>query len=81
MLLAEGKVFAERLKTRGKEVGYRVVPEAKHAWDKPLPFNPPENLGVEYGEAVRVMSKWLGAEDVDTNGHVTDESVPEGVEV
>lgn len=81
MLLAEGKVFAERLKNRGKEVGYRVVPEAKHAWDKPLPFNPPENLGVEYGEAVRVMAKWLGAEDVDTNGNLTDESVPEGVEV
>lgn len=81
MLLAEGKVFAERLKNRGKEVGYRVVPEAKHAWDKPLPFNPPENLGVEYGEAVRVMAKWLGAEDVDTNGNLTDESVPGGVEV
>lgn len=82
MLLAEGKIFAERLKARGKEVGYRVVPEAKHAWDKPLPFNPPENLGVEYGEAVRAMAKWLGAEDVDNgNGNLTDESVPEGVQV
>lgn len=81
MLLAEGKVFAQRLKTRGKEVGYRVVPEAKHAWDKPLPFNPPENLGVEYGEAVRVMAKWLGSEDVETNGNLTDESVPEGIQV
>jgi acetyl esterase/lipase len=81
MLLAEGKAFAERLKSRGKEVGYRVVPEAKHAWDKPLPFTPPENLGVEYGEAVRAMAEWLGAEETDTNGDLTDESVPEGVQV
>ncbi|POS80105.1 lipase 2 [Diaporthe helianthi] len=82
MLLAEGKIFAERLRARGKEVGYRVVPEAKHAWDKPLPFSPPDNLGVEYGEAVRAMAKWLGAEDVDSgNGNLTDESVPEGVQV
>ncbi|KAJ0116810.1 hypothetical protein J7T55_009961 [Diaporthe amygdali] len=81
MLLAEGKIFAERLKARGKEVGHRVVPEAKHAWDKPLPFNPPDSLGVEYAEAVRVMAKWLGAEDGDTSGNLTDESVPEGIQV
>ncbi|KAI3394831.1 hypothetical protein diail_2168 [Diaporthe ilicicola] len=82
MLLAEGTIFAERLRARGKEVGHRVVKEAKHAWDKPLPFAPPESLGVEYGEAVRVMAKWLGAEDVDTSGgDLTDESVPEGIQV
>lgn len=60
MLLAEGQRFAERLRNRRKEVGVRVVSEAKHAWDKPLPFNPPDSLGVEYGEAVRAMANWLG---------------------
>ncbi|ROW07202.1 hypothetical protein VMCG_03947 [Cytospora schulzeri] len=89
MLLAEGKRFANRLKKRGKEVGVRVVSEAKHAWDKPPPFNPPESLGVEYGEAVRAMANWLGdvrddgsgreyssGKDV-SSGNVTDETVPE----
>ncbi|KUI61237.1 hypothetical protein VP1G_08423 [Cytospora mali] len=68
MLLAEGKRFAERLKTRGKEVGVRIVSEAKHAWDKPLPFNPPESMGVEYGEAVRAMASWLGEVRDDGSG-------------
>lgn len=91
MLLAEGKRFADRLRTRGKEVGVRVVSEAKHAWDKPLPFNPPESLGVEYGEAVRAMAAWLGEVRDDgsgrdyssgggkeySSGNLTDETLPE----
>lgn len=68
MLLAEGKRFAERLRERKKEVGHRVVGGAKHAWDKPLPFTPPENLGVEYGEAVRVMAGWIGREEGNGSG-------------
>jgi acetyl esterase/lipase len=83
MLLAEGKRFADRLEKRGKEVGVRVVSEAKHAWDKPLPFNPPESLGVEYGEAVRAMATWLGEVRDDgsgregSSGNLTDETLPE----
>lgn len=68
MLLAEGKRFAERVQGRGKELGYRVVKEAKHAWDKPLPFSPPESMGVEYAEAVRAMARWLGTEDGNNSG-------------
>lgn len=68
MLLAEGKRFAERVRGRGKELGYRVVKEAKHAWDKPLPFSPPESMGVEYAEAVRAMARWLGTEDGNNSG-------------
>lgn len=68
MLLAEGRRFAERVQNRGKEVGYRVVKEAKHAWDKPLPFTPPESMGTEYAEAVRAMARWLGTEDGNNSG-------------
>lgn len=68
MLLAEGKRFAERVQARGKPLGYRVVKEAKHAWDKPPPFSPPESMGVEYAEAVRVMARWLGTEDGNNSG-------------
>lgn len=68
MLLAEGKRFVARLEDRKKTIGYRVVKEAKHAWDKPLPFSPPANMGVEYGEAVRVMAEWLGKEEGNGSG-------------
>lgn len=68
MLLAEGRRFVDRLRARGRDVGYRVVEGAKHAWDKPLPFSPPENLGVEYGEAVRVMAGWIGREEGNGSG-------------
>ena len=89
MLLAEGQRFADRLRARGKDVGVRVVSEAKHAWDKPPPFNPPESLGVEYGEAVRAMASWLGEVRDDgsgreyssgkdiSSGNVTDETLHE----
>lgn len=68
MLLAEGKRFAERLRSRGKDVGHRIVEGAKHAWDKPLPFSPPDNMGIEYGEAVRVMADWIGREEGNGSG-------------
>lgn len=68
MLLAEGRRFVDRLERRGKDVGYRVVEGAKHAWDKPLPFSPPENMGTEYGEAVRAMAKWIGREEGNGSG-------------
>lgn len=68
MLLAEGKRFAERVQNRDKKIEYRVVKEAKHAWDKPLPFSPPESMGTEYAEAVRAMARWLGTEDGNNSG-------------
>lgn len=83
MLLAEGKRFVSRLEGREKTVGYRVVKEAKHAWDKPLPFSPPANMGMEYGEAVRVMAEWLGREEGNGSGEdvrtqaLREEVVPE----
>lgn len=83
MLLAEGKRFVARLEDRKKTVGYRVVKEAKHAWDKPLPFSPPSNMGEEYGEAVRVIAGWLGKEEGNGSGDdlrtqpVRDDVVPE----
>lgn len=83
MLLAEGKRFVARLEDRKKTVGYRVVKEAKHAWDKPLPFSPPANMGEEYGEAVRVIAGWLGKEEGNGSGEdlqpqsVRDDVVPE----
>ncbi|PSR75068.1 Alpha/Beta hydrolase protein [Coniella lustricola] len=65
MLLAEGRRFHERLVKRGKQVGVREVEGARHAWDKPngLLYSPPESMGVEYGEAVRVMADWIGREE------------------
>lgn len=91
MLLAEGKRFADRLTKRGKEHGVRIVSGAKHAWDKPPPFNAPESMGVEYGEAVRAMATWLGdvrddgvgrkcsssGKEYSSSGNVTDDTVPE----
>lgn len=74
MLLAEGKRFVSRLEGRKKEVGWRLVEGAKHAWDKPLPFSPPSNLGVEYGEAVKVIARWLGKEE--GNGSGEEDSKP-----
>lgn len=80
MLLAEGKRFVTRLEERKKTVGYRVVKEAKHAWDKPLPFSPPANMGEEYGEAVRVMADWLGKEEGNGSGEdLRSQSVRENV--
>lgn len=79
MLLAEGKRFASRLEDRKKTIGYRVVKEAKHAWDKPLPFSPPANMGVEYGEAVRVMAGWLGREEGNGSGEDVTPSTREAV--
>lgn len=65
MLLAEGRRFHERLVKRGKKVGVREVKGARHAWDKPngLLYNPPESMGVEYAEAVRVLAEWIGKEE------------------
>lgn len=65
MLLAEGRRFEGRMRERGKAVGSREVPGARHAWDKPngLLYSPPESMGREYAEAVRVMAGWIGREE------------------
>ncbi|KAF3763122.1 alpha/beta-hydrolase [Cryphonectria parasitica EP155] len=70
MLLAEGRRFYERLQARKKESGAREVEKAKHAWDKPsgLLYSPPESMGIEYGEAVRVMAGWIGREEGNGSG-------------
>lgn len=87
MLLAEGKRFAERLKRRpgkkAEDIGYRVVREAKHAWDKPPPFSPPESMGVEYAEAVRAIARWLGTEEGNNSGEslVKSEGIVQGTMV
>ncbi|KAI0003150.1 Alpha/Beta hydrolase protein [Xylariaceae sp. FL0662B] len=59
MLLTEGIVFAERLRTRGKTISVSVVNGEKHAWDKPPPLAPKETVGLEYGIAVGKMKEWL----------------------
>ncbi|KAI0596858.1 Alpha/Beta hydrolase protein [Biscogniauxia sp. FL1348] len=59
MLLAEGKLFAERLERRGKAVSVRVVEGAKHAWDKPLPLAPKQSVAVEYQKAIEAIKGWL----------------------
>ncbi|KAI1198710.1 Alpha/Beta hydrolase protein [Nemania serpens] len=59
MLLAEGKLFAERLENRGKKVSVRVVEGEKHAWDKPLPLGPKETVLFEYDIAMAAIKSWV----------------------
>ncbi|KAI5923628.1 Alpha/Beta hydrolase protein [Camillea tinctor] len=59
MLLAEGKLFAERLESRGKPVSVRVVEGEKHAWDKPLPLAPKQSVALEYEKAIESVKGWL----------------------
>ncbi|KAI0396015.1 Alpha/Beta hydrolase protein [Xylariaceae sp. FL0594] len=59
MLLAEGKLFAERLETRGKRVSVRVVEGEKHAWDKPLPLGPKVTVAFEYDIAIEAVKSWF----------------------
>ncbi|KAI1176991.1 Alpha/Beta hydrolase protein [Nemania sp. FL0916] len=60
MLLAEGKLFAERLENRGKTVSTRVVEDEKHAWDKPLPLSPKNTVSFEYDIAIAAIKSWFG---------------------
>ncbi|KAI1498170.1 Alpha/Beta hydrolase protein [Biscogniauxia marginata] len=59
MLLAEGKLFAERIAGRGKPVSVRVVEGEKHAWDKPLPLAPKQSVAAEYEKAIEAIRTWL----------------------
>ncbi|KAI1813235.1 Alpha/Beta hydrolase protein [Poronia punctata] len=61
MLLAEGKLFAERLENRGKQVSVRIVEGEKHAWDKPLPLGPKVTVAFEYDISLEVIKSWFGA--------------------
>ncbi|KAI1336020.1 Alpha/Beta hydrolase protein [Xylariaceae sp. FL0016] len=58
MLLAEGQIFAERIEGLGKTVSVRVVEDEKHAWDKPLPLAPKDNVSVEYDKAIGAIKSW-----------------------
>ncbi|KAJ3560422.1 hypothetical protein NPX13_g9306 [Xylaria arbuscula] len=59
MLLAEGRLFAERLEKRGKHISVRVLEGEKHAWDKPLPLAPKETVAFEYDIAVAAVKSWF----------------------
>jgi acetyl esterase/lipase len=52
MLTAEGKVFAERLKEKGKLADVRIVPDERHAFDKPPPMSLKDSAHLEYHAAV-----------------------------
>ncbi|KAI0023011.1 Alpha/Beta hydrolase protein [Xylariomycetidae sp. FL0641] len=58
MLLAEGRLFAERMEAQRKKVTVRVVEGEKHAWDKPLPLAPKESVANEYKEAIEAVKSW-----------------------
>ncbi|GAP91972.1 putative arylacetamide deacetylase [Rosellinia necatrix] len=59
MLLAEGKLFAERLEGRGRKVSVRVVEGEKHAWDKPMPLAPKESVTFEYDISMAAVKSWF----------------------
>ncbi|KAI0910819.1 Alpha/Beta hydrolase protein [Ustulina deusta] len=59
MVLAEGKLFAERLEKRGKKISVRVLEGEQHAWDKPLPLAPKDNVAFEYDIAIAAVKSWL----------------------
>ncbi|KAI0875972.1 Alpha/Beta hydrolase protein [Hypoxylon argillaceum] len=59
MLLAEGRLFAERLEGRGRQVSVRVVEGEKHAWDKPLPLGPKDTVMFEYDISIAAIKSWI----------------------
>lgn len=59
MLLAEGRLFAERLEKHEKKVSVRVVEDEKHAWDKPLPLAPKSSVAFEYGITIAAVKSWF----------------------
>ncbi|KAJ8108495.1 hypothetical protein ONZ43_g6406 [Nemania bipapillata] len=59
MLLAEGKLFAERLESRGRKVSVRVVEGEKHAWDKPMPLGPKDSVAFEYDISIAAIKSWI----------------------
>ncbi|KAI1332340.1 Alpha/Beta hydrolase protein [Xylariaceae sp. FL0255] len=59
MLLAEGKLFAERMEDRGKKISVRVVEAEKHAWDKPLPLGPKGTVSFEYEITIDAIKSWF----------------------
>ncbi|KAI1822244.1 Alpha/Beta hydrolase protein [Xylaria intraflava] len=60
MLLAEGKLFAERLEGHGRRVGLRVVTGEKHAWDKTPMSATKGSVAVEYSVAISAVREWFG---------------------
>ncbi|RDA87376.1 hypothetical protein CP532_6995 [Ophiocordyceps camponoti-leonardi (nom. inval.)] len=75
MLLAEGFRFAQRLQYHGKTFSMRIVKGEAHGWDKPPPLMPKESVAVEYGEATRVVARWLGR-DCETDRESTGSRGP-----
>jgi hypothetical protein len=52
MLAAEGKRFGKRLWEKGRLADMRVVPDEKHAFDKPPPMTLKNSASIEYYAAV-----------------------------
>jgi acetyl esterase/lipase len=65
MLTAEGKVFAERLRQRGKLANLRIVLDEKHAWDKPPPMTLKESAHDEYHAALDSLKSLLDTAGTD----------------
>jgi acetyl esterase/lipase len=76
MLLAEGRLFAERLENRGKKISVRVVEGEKHAWDKPLPLGPKNTVAFEYDIAIEAIKSWYGDLQNLSGSRVSREAVP-----
>lgn len=66
MLLNEGKIFAERLKTLGKSVEYTVIEEVPHAFDKLPALRIDPKVRLHYLEACGIIKDVLN----DDNGTV-----------
>lgn len=58
-LLGEGQDLARAAIDAGRDVRVRVVPEAKHGWDKP-PRAPGQDVLVEYERAVQSLCEFGG---------------------
>ncbi|KAF7533864.1 hypothetical protein G7054_g6741 [Neopestalotiopsis clavispora] len=77
MLHAEGHTFAERMDEAGREITVRVVPEAKHAWDKPPPMWPKPSVHIEYGHAIESMRTWIVLPELERKNSTISETIRE----
>lgn len=72
MLLAEGKLFAQRLEQLGKRVTCTIIEEEKHAFDKMPAFVLNPKVEIYYREACTLLNRMLSTESK------RDDSVDEG---
>jgi acetyl esterase/lipase len=67
MLTAEGKRFGARLRAKGKLADLRVVPDERHAWDKPPPMSLKNSAHTEYHAAIASLGRAMGVEVKEVN--------------